>query len=101
MHRVAGLLVRAKLAACCPFIDQLDLVDDDPGVEVVRFSDDEEAIEHACMWLRLDGGEHDDDLIDIRRENSFPMRAAGGATRELRTPWQDLADRPVVMITCF
>src|SRR4051812_5794422 len=101
MHRVARSLVGTELIARRLLVDQLDLVDHNAGVEVVRFSDNEEAIEHACMWLRLDSGEHDDDLIDICRENSFAVRATGSPTRELGTPWQDLADRPVVMIPGF
>ena len=58
------------------------------------FGDDEEAIEHARMRLGFRRREHDDDLIDVRRDDALALPSAGRAARELRAARKDLGDRP-------
>ena len=56
--------------------DEFDLVEDDPRGDVVPFRNHEKAVEHAHVRLGLGRGEHDENLIDVRGDDSFAARFA-------------------------
>jgi hypothetical protein len=97
MHRIAGSLVRVESLPRCRFADQLDLVDDDARSDLVRLGDHQEAIDHARMRIRLGRREHDDDLIDVRREDTLTASSTGRPPRKLGSSRKNLGDRPGVI----
>src|SRR5687768_116172 len=75
---------------------QLDFVDDDPRGDVVRRCNDEKAVDHSHVRLRLSRGKDDDDLIDVGCYNALTVRATGRAPRQRRPAWKYLPNRPLI-----
>src|ERR1035437_10356358 len=92
---VAGaLVVHPPLSRLIRAADELHLVDHDARRQLVRFGDDEKAIEHARMRLGVRRRENDDPLIDVCRNDALAVSAAGIAARKMRASRKDLGDRP-------
>ena len=60
---------------------EVDLVGDDQRRQVVRFGDDEQAVDQLQDRFRVGGRDDDHDLVDVGGDGSFPA-ALGGAPGE-------------------
>src|SRR5690242_10139136 len=75
------------------FAREVDLVHDDPRRELVGFGDDEKTIEHPWVRRGFHHREYDDNLIDVRGNDSLAARTSGRSARQLRSTRQNRRDR--------
>ena len=66
----------------CFLVDQLDLVDHDPGLKRVPFCDHQKPVEHSAVRLRLCRGEDDDDLIHVGGYDALALPCSRFAPRQ-------------------
>src|SRR5690349_14767543 len=58
VDRITGALVDLESLLSDRLANQFDLIDDDSRSDLVGFGDDEKAVDHAGVRIRLRGGEH-------------------------------------------
>ena len=94
LDRVADALVLPEQLTGLRLADQVDLVRDQHGVDLVGLGDDEEAVHQAQVRRGIRAGEDDQHLVDIGDEQvlaPYPARS-GLAAAELGAPRLDLLD---------
>src|SRR4051812_2565052 len=95
MNRVTSCTVVRETSFGRCLIDQLHLVDHDSRLQGISLGDHEESVQHPAVRLRFGRSEDDNNLIDVRGDDSLSLASPWSASRELRATRKNFGNRPM------